>query len=70
MTSIILINAVLGAVALTAIVSLVAWAIKTQQRDLLVTGATRGTRRSPRAHAPVGARRELAHRLDEQLARG
>jgi hypothetical protein len=63
MTSIILINAVLGAIVLTAIVSLVAWAIKTQHRDLSATASIGATRRSPRAHAPVATRRELAHRL-------
>lgn len=63
MTGIILINAALGAVALTAIVSLVAWAIKTQHRDLPAIASTGGTRRGGRAQGRVATRRELAHRL-------
>jgi len=60
MTSIILTNAVLGAAALTVILSLVAWAIKTQQRDAAAVGVAAGTRRQAPAPRRSTARRRLA----------
>ncbi len=57
MTAMILINATLGVAVLTAIVSVVAWAIKTQDRDFVTVATSSRARRSP-------ARRrgfELAH---------
>lgn len=57
MTTMILINATLGVAVLTAILTVVAWAIKTQRRDYVTVAAASRVRRSP-------ARRrgfELAH---------
>jgi hypothetical protein len=60
MTSMILINATLGAAVLAALLTVVAWAIKTQHRDALGVVAPVGARR-PKSAAPQRvARRELA----------
>ena len=55
MTTMILINATLGVAVLTAILTVVAWAIKTQNRDFVTVPASSRARRSPAARRRVHA---------------